>query len=260
MKNNIKNLKEWEKNYFGIISSQKQSPIYFYLKFLNSKKFEKINGDIVEAGVFKGSSLISSALILKSKKAFKNKKIWGYDTFTGFPKYSKKDDFEQFRKLYETKQISLGHFKDILKLKKYHKLLKKTNIKVDNISSSNKFDNTSVHLVKKKINFFSLSSKINLIKGDFKRTLKIEKNLPKKISAGLIDCDLFEGYEVTLKFFWPRLSINGRLFLDEYYSLKFPGPRIAVNSFLKKNKDAFLKKEGMTGDFERWSIIKMDKI
>ena len=119
-------------------------------------------------------------------------------------------------------------------MKKYHKLLKKTNIKVDNISSSNKFDNTSVHLVKKKINFFSLSSKINLIKGDFKRTLKIEKNLPKKISAGLIDCDLFEGYEVTLKFFWPRLSINGRLFLDEYYSLKFPGPRIAVNSFLKK--------------------------
>ena len=51
-----------------------RGPIYFYLKFLNSKKFEKINGDIVEAGVFKGSSLISSALILKSKKAFKNKK------------------------------------------------------------------------------------------------------------------------------------------------------------------------------------------
>ena len=47
MKNNIKNLKEWEKNYFGIISSQKQSPIYFYLKFLNFNNFEKINGDIV---------------------------------------------------------------------------------------------------------------------------------------------------------------------------------------------------------------------
>ena len=200
------------KNYFGIISSQKQSPIYFYLKFLNSKKFEKINGDIVEAGVFKGSSLISSALILKSKKAFKNKKYGVMILLQVFQNTLKKM-IKQFRKLYETKQISLGHFKDILKLKKYHKLLKKTNIKVDNISSSNKFDNTSVHLVKKKINFFSLSSKINLIKGDFKRTLKIEKNLPKKISAGLIDCDLFEGYEVTLKFFWPRLSINGRLFL-----------------------------------------------
>jgi len=260
MKNNIKNLEEWEKNYFGIISSKKKSQLYFYLKFLNSKKFEKINGDIVEAGVFKGSSLISSALLLKTKKGFKNKKIWGYDTFSGFPKYSNKDDFKQFKKLYKTKQISHNHYKNILKLKKYHRLLKNTNIRANNISSSKKFNNTSLQLVKKKINFFNLSSKINLIKGGFKNTFKNEKNLPKKISAGLIDCDLFEGYEITLKFFWPRLSINGKLFLDEYYSLKFPGPRIAVNSFLKKNKDAVLVKEGVIGDFERWSIIKLGTI
>ena len=51
-----------------------------------------------------------------------------------------------------------------------------------------------------------------------------------------------KGYKITLQIFWPRLSINGRLFLDEYYSLKFPGARITVNNFIKKTKNALLIK------------------
>ena len=95
------------------------------------------------------------------------------------------------------------------------------------------------------------------MKGDFKYTMKKFKNLPKKISAGLIDCDLYDGYKISLETFWPKLIKNGKLFLDEYYSLKFPGPRIYMNKFLQKNKDAKLIKEGITGDFERWSLKKI---
>ena len=68
MKNYTKNLQEWEKNYLGIISPEKKSHLFYYLKFLNSKNFKKISGDIVEAGVFRGTSLISSALLLKKNK------------------------------------------------------------------------------------------------------------------------------------------------------------------------------------------------
>jgi len=73
----------------------------------------------------------------------------------------------------------------------------------------------------------------------------------------LIDCDLYDGYKVSLNNFWPRLSVNGKLFLDEYYSLKFPGPRFIVDEFIKKNKGAKLIKEGISADFERWSIKKI---
>ena len=46
------------------------------------------------------------------------------------------------------------------------------------------------------------------------------------------------------------------IFLDEYYSLKFPGARIACNDFFKKNriKPKMFKKKSQ--DFERWYIEK----
>ena len=105
MKNYTKNLQEWEKNYLEIVSPEKKSHLFYYLKFLNSKNFKKIEGDIVEAGVFRGTSLISSALLLKKNKQLNIKKIWGYDTFSGFPSYSEFDSFNQFDKMFKSKKF-----------------------------------------------------------------------------------------------------------------------------------------------------------
>ena len=105
MKNYTKNLQEWEKNYLEIVSPEKKSHLFYYLKFLNSKNFKKIEGDIVEAGVYRGTSLISSALLLKKNKELNIKKIWGYDTFSGFPSYSEFDSFKQFDKMFKTKKF-----------------------------------------------------------------------------------------------------------------------------------------------------------
>ena len=96
------------------------------MKFLNSKNFKKISGDIVEAGVFRGTSLISSALLLKKKKQLNIKKIWGYDTFSGFPSYSEFDSFKQFDKMFKTKKISkiiIRIFKSSKNITKFLKLL-----------------------------------------------------------------------------------------------------------------------------------------
>ena len=250
-------LEKWEKNYLGIETVEDKGKLFFYLKFLKSKNFQKIKGDIVEAGVYKGTSLISCALLLKNQNNFKNRSIWGYDTFEGFPKISSLDNPNKFNNLFKNNEISKNHYKKILKLRSYHKFFKSKKISALNISSSNNFENTSLKLLEKKINFFKISKIVNLIKGDFKNTMKFKKNLPDKISAGIIDCDLYDGYKVSLDYFWPKLSINGKLFLDEYYSLKFPGPRFIINSFVKKNKNAKLVKEGITSNFERWSIKKI---
>ena len=254
---NFKSLKSWEINYLELFNFNRESQLFFYFKFLKSKKFEKLKGDVVESGVFRGKSLLTSALILNSFYKNNKKKIWGYDTFKGFPGLSDLDKKENFLKLYKLKKITKDHYNEVLKLQKYHKAFKSSNISAKNISTSNNFDNTSYDLIKRKIKFFKLSKKINLIKGDFKISMKNNNNLPRKISAGLIDCDLSDGYKSSLQFFWPKLSLNGKLFLDEYYSLKFPGPRYIIDQFLSDNQDAKLIKEGISSSFERWSLKKI---
>ena len=257
IKIDYKKLEKWEKNYLGIETLEDKGKLFFYLKFLKSKIFSEISGDIVEAGVYKGTSLISCALFMKYQNTLRSKLIWGYDTFKGFPKISLLDQPNNFNYLYKNNKISKDHYEKILKLREYHKVLKSNKISANNISTSNNFENTSLNLLKRKIEFFKIVKNVNLIKGEFKDTMKNKKNLPHKISAGLIDCDLYDGYKVSLNNFWPRLSANGKLFLDEYYSLKFPGPRFIVDEFIKKNKGAKLIKEGISADFERWSIKKI---
>ena len=72
----------------------------------------------------------------------------------------------------------------------------------------------------------------------------------------LMDCDLYESHKIALPFVWHRLIAKGLIFLDEYYSLKFPGARIATNEFFsdKHDKPEMFPRKAM--DFERWFIQK----
>jgi len=250
------NLNKWEYNYLDLVDPYEFGQYYFYFKFIINKLIRGVDGDLIEAGVFRGKSLVTAALIVKG--LHKNKKIWAYDTFSGFNlKMNKNDKFENFIKLFKDQKISKKHYNEILKLKKHHKFIKGSKKpSVFNLSTSNDFSKTGFSFVKKKINYFKCKNYIKLIKGTFKKTFLKKENLPKKIFCGLIDCDLYEGYEDCLNTFFPILTINGKLFLDEYYSLKFPGPRISVDKFLSKNKNAILIKEGISNGFERWSIQK----
>jgi hypothetical protein len=75
------------------------------------------------------------------------------------------------------------------------------------------------------------------------------------IAGALLDCDLYVSYLKALEFIWPRLSKGGFIYLDEYFSLKFPGARLAVDEFFEGNNQIewFHKKEE---GFERWWLIK----
>ena len=77
------------------VHKQTISQYRFWNEHIKKNAF-KNDGDIFEFGVYSGNSLITAALILKELNS--KKKIYGFDTFRGFPSLSKFDDLNQFKK------------------------------------------------------------------------------------------------------------------------------------------------------------------
>jgi hypothetical protein len=226
--------------------NKENSHLRNYYSFIvkNDKKYQ---GNLYEFGVFKGKTLLATALLLK--KINSRKKIIGFDSFAGFPRYHKND------KLFNLKKFN-NIFKKHLILKKCLNFLNGNRINEKNISTSGDFSDVSLKELKKKIKFLKLNN-IELIKGDFQKTIPhYFKNIQNIFSAN-IDSDLYESYNIVLKNIYPKLIKNGIIHLDEYYSLKFPGARIATDEFLKKNKNVKLKKiKRFDWEFERYYLQK----
>ena len=253
-----KTYKEYELDLLGIEGPHKQSISSHRFWYEHVKKNAlKNDGDIFEFGVYRGASLITAALILKERNS--KKKIYGFDTFKGLPSPSKFDDLKQFKKKkYFSKKIQ-KEFKNLLKLKKTLTKNKKFSSHAKfgfNISNSGDFSKSSYEYVMEKIDYLKLNN-IKLIKGEFKRTVPefFDKN-KIKISSCSIDCDLYDGYQILLPYVYQNLSKKGCIFLDEYYSLTFPGAKIATDNFCKKVKIKPKKLIVRSGEFERYYLTK----
>ena len=230
-------LKDLEKNehlanIFEIdIHNLEYSPLRFLYKYIiNNHK--KIKGDILDLGVYRGRSLITIALILKKLKS--KKKVYGFDTFSGFPKLNKFDLRYNFKR---KKYFSLSHKKASDRIWNIKEKINKTNFNVDSISSSQNFSNSSFQLVNNKKKLLKLDNVV-IIKGNVTKTIPnfFKKNKRKKIMACNFDLDLYDPYKIALPLVWSHLSKNGYIHLDEFYSLKFPGPKIAIIDFVNKKK------------------------
>ena len=82
-------------------------------------------------------------------------------------------------------------------------------------------------------------------------------NNKKKIFSANLDCDLYDGYKTALPYIWDYLSIGGYVHLDEYYSLKFPGAKIACDEFCKLQNIQPLKQGSVpNSEYERWYLTK----
>ncbi len=245
--------KEYELDLLDVEGPHKQTISAFRFWYEHIKKNAlKNDGDIFEFGVYRGKSLITAALILKKLKS--KKKLYGFDNFKGLPYSSVFDSFSQFKKKkYFTNKIQ-NEFKNFIKLKKT--LIKNKKFNPHNISTSGNFSKSSYEQVIKKINYFGLDN-ITLIKGEFNKTVpEFFKKNKIKISSCNIDCDFYEGYKVLLPYVYKNLSKKGYIFLDEYYSLKFPGAKIATDNFCKKFKIKPKKHFTRSGEFERYYLTK----
>tara|TARA_Y100000768_G_C23989531_1_gene691320 strand:- start:6291 stop:7046 length:756 start_codon:yes stop_codon:yes gene_type:complete len=214
------------------------------------------DGDLIEAGVFRGSSLLSVALFLKEIDS--PKRVYGYDSFEGFPPvHHENDSVNNFIKLFENGEITKDHLNQYQSSKKIRDFIEGSEkVDADDISTSGNFSNTNKDLLQKKIEFLELDN-IILVDGSFEDTMNDGHSIkPDKILGGIIDCDLYNSYKSCLDFFWPLLIDTGELYLDEYYSIKFPGALIAVNEFLKTSDATLLKHQVNPKDFLRYHLRK----
>jgi len=194
------------------------------------------------------------AWALLCKELGLKKRVIGFDSFSGFPPiYHANDSFVNFEMLHNTGAITKDHFEDTVRLKEVRTLIKQTEISVKNISSSEDFSENPVELLRRKIDFSKLDN-IDLIVGDF--TVDMVEQVCDQVCLAIFDCDLYESYRIALQAMLPHLVTGGICYLDEYYSLKFPGARIAVDEIVKQKKNLELKlvKRELDG-FERWHLL-----
>lgn len=244
---------DWEFNTLGVYNYKKDGPLSSYFDFV-ANNHDNLAGHVLEAGVFQGRSLLGMALMLKELRS--NKKVYGFDTFTGFPPvYHEFDKLENFALLLEAGRISEAHYQKVQKNQKVRSLFLQEPVNERNISLSGAFENNSMELLSKKIEFLELDNVV-LVPGPFDVTMKDSAEYGDGWCAALFDCDLYDSYIMGLKFVWDKMCAGGYIYLDEYYSLKFAGARIAVDEFLANKSDKPMMHEIKPGDFERWAVVK----
>ena len=249
MKLQIDEMEQWEFGALGI-HNPNQSTLAPYFQLVRDT--ESISGDILELGVLRGASLITTGLLLES--LLSKRVVTGLDTFTGFPGYTEEDDFNKFWRLEELGFISSEHLERVKRNQSLVKI-RGASEAPSSISNSDNFSDTSFDLVKSRIHNLELNQRV------FVHEVDITKELgnyleDEKYSLILMDVDLYLPYAKALPLLFEHLSPGGIIYLDEYYSLKFPGPRLAVNDFLKIEHAATLEKLEDWLDFERWVIRK----
>jgi len=254
-------IQSWEFNVLGVYDFNSPGNLADWFNLIRTRvKF--VQGDFVEAGVFRGRSFLGTSLLLselEKTKVIESRRInYGFDSFRGFPPiYSPKDSWHCFKNQFEEGKITKEHYSDVLKNWRYISDLKNiTEPESRNLSTSGDFSENSIDALKMKINILGLGQNTKIVDGPFSETL-IEKNLPKKVAGVLFDCDLYESYKLVLDVFWPRLVPGGWFYFDEYYSLKFPGARTAVDEFFAdKGNQMIWNHTKRPREFERHWIIK----
>ena len=189
-------------NHFRKISLASELNLWSIYKSLIYINDNNLNGDLVECGIYNGSTLSFIGKI--SDELNISKKIWGYDTFDGFipdtiTKYD--TDVKTGKQIVYNKDDIFFSLEQVVK-----------NIK----SNDNNFD------------------KYTLIKGDVLKTLDDENNLPEKISFLRLDTDIYATTKKQLEILYPKLVSGGILHIDDYGWC--PGVRKAVDEYFKDTK------------------------
>jgi len=249
--------KDWEFGALGVYNYNREGKLDPLINFIRNYS-QKLEGDIVEAGVFRGAQTLGIACLLKEIGS--SKRVFAYDSFNGFPPvFTKFDNLKFFENLFSENKISKEHYDEVHKNAKIKSKIFQSSISAKNISNSNDFSSNSLDLLNKKIDFLGLDN-IVIVNGTFDETM-ISTHGPDRIMAGMIDCDLYNSYWTTLKFIKTRLSAKSLVYLDEYYSLKYPGARVAVNEFLEQNSEFSLEEYKISAnEFSRFYMRKHDQI
>ena len=185
------------------------------------RKILKIQGSIIEFGVFAGRGLMTWAQLSSVYEPIggMSREIFGFDTFQGFPHV---DEIDNKNTLGRKHSIGNLHIEGIL----------------DDI-------NISIELYEKCL-LFRQSKKIHLIKGDFLDTSEqFFINYPHVIPALLyIDFDLYAPTRKALEVFYKKMPKGSIIVFDEANFSLWPGETQAIYEVLDIKKIK-LQKIGM---------------
>ncbi|MGL4879530.1 MAG: TylF/MycF/NovP-related O-methyltransferase [Waterburya sp.] len=172
----------------------------------------KIDGAMVECGVWKGGSTMAMMLALK-KLQNETKDFYLYDTFSGMTapgdvdvSYQGNKAYEEFSKFQVSEDTSDWCFSSLEEVKQ---------------------------------NVFSTGyqqDKIHFIKGKVENT--IPENLPDKIALLRLDTDWYESTKHELTHLFPLIQPNGVLIIDDYGY--WQGARKAVDEYIADNNICIL--------------------
>ncbi|MDB3944012.1 TylF/MycF family methyltransferase [Candidatus Pelagibacter sp.] len=193
------------KSYNDLIESENFDRLQkIFTRYDFFKKIINVPGDIVECGVFKGTGQIFWLKLLRIYDEYSMKKVIGFDTFNDFPKSILK---------YEKKEAD--------------KFIKESGYK-----------GVSVKEINNKIKKIGLEKRSELIRGDIIKTSKkyVKENKGFRISLLNLDLDTYEGTKAALENFYPIISKNGIIILDEYGKRGW-GETDAVDEFFEGKKN-----------------------
>lgn len=188
---------EFIQSILGIANVKYRRDFYTLNRIISS--IDDFNGNVIECGTYKGCTLLGMANLLK-KRGKIDVKIYGLDSFEGFPDPTKED------------ACSDGTFHDVA-WKGYYK------------------DASYSELVKR-IDALGFSNQITLLKGFFEDTLPRLKN--EKFKLVHLDCDLYQSYKTCLESLYDKVLPGGYFVFDDYLSTSvYPGAQRAVDEFFK---------------------------
>lgn len=169
-----------------------------------------VKGSIVECGVNHGFGTMAwskfSSII---EPVNLTRKIYGFDTFEGFPSLSKNDKSSYTKK-----------------------------VKVGDLASSSMEEILKLSAIHDKTRFLGHIPKIELIKGDAVKTIPkfVSDNPHILISLLFLDFDLYKPTKVALEKFVPKMPKGAVIAFDELDNPLWPGETKAMIEFFKENK------------------------
>lgn len=161
---------------------------------------DNIEGDLIEAGVWRGGATILMRAVLKELN-ISDRKVWAADSFEGLPKPDT------------------------------------TNYKADHGNKLYKLKILSVSLEEVKRNFEKyelLDEQVVFLKGWFKDSLP--KAPIEKLALVRLDADMYGSTFQALENLYPKLSLGGYIIIDDYNA--FQNCKQAVEDYRKMNKIA----------------------
>ena len=163
-----------------------------------------VQGDLIEGGVNWGGGLMNFAQLSAILEPYNlQRRIVGFDTFTGFPDVSEKDrNFAQIGKQHSTGGYAADSYSDLIQAIQLYD----SNRPVGHVS------------------------KVSLIKGDACTTIPeyVSKNPHTLVSLLHLDFDIYEPTKVALESFLPLMAKGSVIVFDEINCPKWPGETIAV--------------------------------